>query len=336
MKFTRDSQLMLFGIGSHESTWKGVRYLLFIYLGSLLFAAVATGPVYTFIKGPVFACFHWFGELTQWEIWAYLTKDRSFDKSFDRLSMLFILLTLPWLFVACGLCSLSSLSLKFNRAHRIHFVIWFGVGVVILALVIATQLVFTDVAMRETSTVSRWLTICFAVLFSGLAVALIEEGVFRGLMLRIFYSAMRPVAAIILSSLFFAYVHFRMPDIALSMMERTDAWWLGFYVAFWMLFGITVNFSWLVFLNLFVFGVLLCLVFLRTRSLLACMGLHAGVVWLRLAYIKLFEIHDHPAQSFGGGGKVIDGLFPLFVLSAMCLYLAFARDKGDMRLRWAD
>ena len=288
-------------------------------MSSLIFAALVTGPVYSF--------FNWLADVTNWRLFVYLVKEHAFDDFFDRLRMLPIVLGLPWLLVACGLFSFSNLGVKFDWGHRVRFLLWFGVGVAILASVIAMQFAFTHVVMRESATLYRWLTVPLFALLSGVAIGLIEEVVFRGLILRIFYTAFRPMMAIVLSSLFFAYVHFKVPDVATSMLNQSSDWWLGFYVAFWMLFGITVDFSWLAFLNLFVFGVLLCLIFLRTRSLLACMGLHAGVVWLRLSYIELFDVNAHPAQTFWGGGKVIDGLFPLIILTGFCVYLVFARDK---------
>lgn len=309
---------MLFGLGSHQLSWRGVYYLLWVYLGSLLFAAIVTGPVFAF--------FQWWAEVTEWKFMDYLA-DHTFDEFFDRLRMLPVLCGLPWLLVACGLFSFWNLGLRFDWSHRIRFCIWFAVGVAILAAVIVTQVAFTNVSLRENVTLSRWITVPLGAMLSGLAVALIEEIVFRGLIFRIFYTAVRPLIAIVLSSAFFAYVHFKVPDVAAAMLEKSSEWWMGFYVAFWMLFGVTVNFSWLAFLNLFVFGVLLCLIFLRTRSLLACMGLHAGVVWLRLSYIKLCDVNAHPAQFFWGGGKVIDGLFPLIIMVGICAYLMMTRAK---------
>ena len=321
MKFKRDNNWMLFGKNSHEFTWKGVKYLLWVYFASLLFAAVVTGPVFTLFK--------WVAAETNWKLFVYLVDGRSFDDFFDRLRMIPIVAGLPWLLVACGLFSFANLGVKFNREQLVRFAIWFGVGVVILTVVIAAQFAFGNVGMRQNATLYRWSTVLLAATASGVAVALVEEIVFRGLVFRIFYTAVRPITAIVLSSLFFAYVHFKVPDVAAGVLEHSSEWWMGLYTAFWMLFGITVNFSWMAFLNLFVFGVLLCLIFLRTRSLLACMGLHAGVVWLRLSYIKLFDVSGHPMQRLLGSGKVIDGLFPLIVLTGVCVYLVVSKPRAE-------
>ena len=80
MYLNRDNNWILFGLNSQQVSWRGVGYLLLLYVGSLLFAAVVTAPVYAFINGPVFAGIYWLAEMIPWDGFAYLTKERSFDK----------------------------------------------------------------------------------------------------------------------------------------------------------------------------------------------------------------------------------------------------------------
>ena len=355
----RDRHWILFNLAPDQFSWRGVCYLLGVYVGSLLFAAVVTAPIYDWVNGPVFAGIHRLAEIMPWDGFAYLTKERSFDKYFDRLRMLPVLAGLPWLLVVCGLFStdhlrallrhssnlpfgmrrlwaliragihsLRLLGANFSATGYRRFCVWFGIGAGMLLSVILVQLAFGSVELRASFAWSQLGWLPFTALLTGVAVALLEETVFRGLMLRIFYTAVRPLSAGILSALFFAYVHFQVPDVAKETLQQSDAWWLGFYVAFWMLVGIAVQFSLVEFLNLFVFGFLLNLVFLRTRSLLACMGLHAGAVWAIKFYNEIFAVGSDAHTHLWGGGKVIDGWLPLIIMCGICIYLQVIKDAG--------
>lgn len=312
MQLQRNNDMMLFGRGVHEYSWRGVSYLLGLYLGGLFFAACITGFVFDF--------FQWIAATTQIELFVYLA-DHTFDEFFDRLRWIPVIAGLPWLIIACSLYSLRNIGLSFNKSHQMIFVRWFLLGGLILVIVMLMQIAFTSVELRENAVGWRWLSAPLGALLGALAVGLLEELVFRGLVFRIFYTAVRPVFAIALCSAFFAYTHFKVPDMAASTLEDGAHWWTGGYVGYWMLFGITKNFAWLPFLNLFAFGALLCVIYLRTRSLMACIGLHAGAVWVRLTYIKLCDMPQHDAQWFFGGGKVTDGLLPLILLVGLTVVL---------------
>lgn len=313
MSLTRKRDLILFNLGIDEFSWRGVGLLAFVYIGSLFFAALVTGPVFSF--------FQWLDSVTTNGTIHYLA-DHSYERFFDRLRMVPVVLGVFWLFIQLRLFSWSKLGVRFNNIHRNLFLRWFLIGGGLLFLVMIPQLLVADVSLRENAVGLRWLSVPLFALLGALAVSFFEEVVFRGFTFRIFYTAFRPLLGILFSSAFFAYVHFKAPKIV-DTGAGDLSWFTGFEVGFWMLFGITQNFSALEFFNLLVLGCLLCLLYLRTQSLLACMGLHAGAVFVRLSYIKLCEIPNHGTQWWWGGGKVIDGVYPLLLMLGLCFYLFY-------------
>jgi membrane protease YdiL (CAAX protease family) len=85
---------------------------------------------------------------------------------------------------------------------------------VLVAVLAAGQMAFgtADVSPRaelSLSQLAKWVTLSFAF---GIIVSTIEEIIFRGLILRLFYTAtLYPWAALTLSAAFFAYTHFKIP-----------------------------------------------------------------------------------------------------------------------------
>ncbi len=318
LKKQENRGLAFSGLSSEQNALKTVTRLIVLYLGSLFVAAVITGPVFSF--------FQWIARETGSSFFVYLA-DHTFDEFFDRIRIVFIVLGLPWLLKTFNLFLMTSSGLRVDRPNLIGFMIWFGTGVIMVVMIIVGQEIFTPVKLRPDTDFITWITVLGASLLSGLAVALFEEIVFRGIVFKIFSKAFRTWIAVVLVSMFFAYTHFKVPDMAVEMLGKSDSWWMGFYTAYWMLFGVSINFSWVPFLSLFVLGVLLCLIFLQTNSLLPCIGLHAGMVWARLSYIELGILPPHSAQYFWGTGRVIDGIIPLLGLAVICLYLLFYKIK---------
>ena len=114
---------------------------------------------------------------------------------------------------------------------------------------------------------------------AAVVVPLIEESLFRGLILGILLRGMRPVVAMFITSGFFALVHF------LKAPERTNSvvtWYSGFQsVAHsFVQFGDPVMVL-AAFMTLFFIGCILANARLRTRSLWLPIGLHGG--WILVA-----------------------------------------------------
>ena len=114
-------------------------------------------------------------------------------------------------------------------------------------------------------------------LISGLIIALLEETLFRGAMLSAIRRESTAFIAITATSFFYALVHFIKPEIELN--SNSLGWTSGFIYlknALANLASIPQIVDSLI--ALFLAGVLLCIVRLRTNRIAFCIGIHAGWV----------------------------------------------------------
>lgn len=317
---------MLFNLPPAERTWRGLRLLLAVYLGSLLFAALVSPWVYWGIQNLHEAFPRTFKYLAF----------KDFDDYFDRLRWVPVVLSLPIVFVKCHLFSFKQLGIVWGKGGVRRFLGWFGAGFALLLCVSLGQLFFSGAEFKNSLHFGGVVWILLKALAGGVVLGLLEEIVFRGLILRMFYTAGGPLLAVLLGSLFFAYAHFKMPgeiwQNAFPSHQESDAAlvyalefgypppddfqrvtpWSGFFVAGWTLIGISENFQAIKFMNLFLLGIVLSIATLRTHSLLPAIGLHAGIVFALLSYRKLVDI---PAQSwFFGSNALVDGVLPSLLL----------------------
>jgi membrane protease YdiL (CAAX protease family) len=165
-------------------------------------------------------------------------------------------------------------------------------------------------------------------LFGALLIGFMEETFFRGFVFRTFYSAMRPTFAIVFSSLFFAYLHFKMADEVMAHIPANEIGLDDGLFAIWgSLTAFTTGFDGLLFFNLTLVGVLLHLAFLYTRNLWACVGLHAGWVFVIQSLVKTMD-EVKGAHPFFGTEKVADGyLVSIFLIIFVAIFLGLIKRK---------
>jgi membrane protease YdiL (CAAX protease family) len=326
----RDPEFMLFDLSVDCYSWRGLGLLAFVFLGATLFAAIFTPVLYALV--------------VVWDNWqpnpttAWLL-GKNADVYFDRLRWLPILAGLPWLLAVCHLWSWPRLGLRWNLLSMRDFGRFFGVGVIMILTVGFFQMGFTRIEWdyrlalieRQGGTGDLLRHILLGVVLSslagGLIIGFLEEVIFRGLILRLFYTAFRPLWAATGVSLFFAYTHFGVPGSVWAKLGTGVEWYTGFIVAYWTLLGITVSFDILPFAVLFMLGLVLALLFYRTRSLMACIGLHCGLVFAMLLYRSLFSFPPDPARRVWGGGGFTDGWAILLILSLFALGLLISIRK---------
>jgi membrane protease YdiL (CAAX protease family) len=297
--FQRDSRFILFDLDERKTSWRGVGLLALVFFGSLLIAAVLTPPAYWLVE--------WWHNRTgspdaQWLL------DKGVDVYFDRLRMIVIFLGLPWLMSKCHLWSWKGLGLSFGKVDRRNFSLgWFGGMILIVALAI----------WHHTSTTTQPATVTGSLVFqtiveallAGLLLGFLEETIFRGMILRMFYTATRrPWLALAFMSAFYAYTHFKVPMSVWLHVAPGVHWDTGFFVAFWTTFGIAENFDLAQFVVLGLLGMVLGLLTLKSGSLLPAIGLHAGIV---------------SAMFYYRGSGLTDGWATALVLLAILLLLSF-------------
>ena len=163
------------------------------------------------------------------------------------------------------------------------------------------------------------------ILATASAVAILEEFLFRGVLLGLCLRSMRPVAAVLVSSAVFAVVHFM--RVAKPASEEVVNWTSGFAqlphvfssAPQWPVLG------WGIF-SLLLAGILLAVVTLRTRSLFLPIGLHAG--WIigqqGLQWVAKFRIKPPEALLPWVGPNVVSGAVPTGLIPAAVLLLTMA------------
>ncbi|MDR0340046.1 MAG: CPBP family intramembrane metalloprotease, partial [Puniceicoccales bacterium] len=148
-----------------------------------------------------------------------------------------------------------------------------------------------------------------------LAISLMEEVVFRGLLLRLLCGALGPTIALPCSGLFFAYVHF-MGRSSASFQGPTPTVVDGLRSALNSFGAIRNSFQPIPFLSLFLLGLLLGSYFLLNRNLMAAIGFHSGVVFALLAFRRTVALSP-------GSSATKDLLGNLLCPLLLCILLSF-------------
>lgn len=254
-----------------------------------------------------------------------------FHRYFSRTLQISALLMLIPAFWWVGIRSLRELGLDKNPLWRRDLAAGLGLGFLpVLALAIA-YLAFEVYRLRSGFSASGALRI----LGTASAVAVLEEFLFRGVLLGLCLRVMRPSAAILLSSAVFALVHFL--RVAKPTTPVAVEWWSGFAQlpqAFsaappWPLLGWGL-------LSLLLAGIILGLATLRTRSLFLAIAVHAG--WILgqqgLQWAAKFSVKPTDSLLPWVGPNIVSGAVPtgliptsvmLSTLLALVLYLNHAR-----------
>lgn len=163
------------------------------------------------------------------------------------------------------------------------------------------------------------------VLLPTLAAPLIEEWLFRGLLLGLWLRSARPLSACLGTSLIFAFLHFLSPPEGFQI-ANPQAPGAGFELLAVILFHFTeLQFFITDFATLFVVGMILAWTRVATGSLWMAIGLHAGWVFtFKCATIYYDAAANHWLRPWGVGENVRSGLLPMLslVITAGLCHLA--------------
>ncbi len=325
--YRRRRAFMLFQLGESERSWKGLILLGVLYLGALGIAAVLAPPVYWLIQ--------WWHETAPNPLTRDI-EDNPFTDTYDRLRWLPTLIALPFVLKACGLFSWKALGFHFREGGGRLFLGYFFLGAGLLSAVAVFQARHYGADLIESKALGDWILFFLSALTGGVLIGVLEEIVFRGMAFRMVYTRFGPWVALIGTSLFFSYAHFKIPDFLWEGGPGAVHWGSGWTVAFWTLFGITRDFDPLVFLNLVLFGMVLGALVLRYRSLMAAVGLHAGIVMAILFYTDATDIQRITAEEkildpFWGSGGLRDGLMTTISFVFLCILLVVSGEKPEDR-----
>jgi len=171
------------------------------------------------------------------------------------------------------------------------------------------------------------------ILLTAVAVATMEEFLFRGVVLGFFRQVMNPSIAIFFSSVIFAAVHFL--NLPSSSTVETPEWWSGITLicSLWNALPAWPILGW-AFASLFAAGMILGWMTMRTGSLWAAIGLHGTWIMSQQLFNTIAGFQVQPAGGFlpyfGSpqcNGMVPVGLVPLSTLLLSGLFVVLLLRK---------
>ncbi len=258
---------------------------------------------------------------------------KDFPRYVDRLRWLFVLAGLPWVCRRSGLWGREALGLVGGVAAWRAAAGWFAAGVGMVALIAAGQLVGGVASVGApggaggAAGVLVLAVILAGALVSAALIAFFEELVFRGVVFQLAARALALPWAVAAAALIFALAHFqRLPGDAWPRGAAVGAA-SGLAVAWRSVVALPGNLEPAAFTALVLAGAILCLVFVRHRTLIASMGLHAGWVGAAGLHRRLLRVNPRASTELWGGRHLIDGVAPLVVLALVAAVVAWAEAR---------
>ena len=171
-----------------------------------------------------------------------------------------------------------------------------------------------------------------AVLIPAVAAPLVEETLFRGVLLGFWLKSARPLVACLGTSLVFAFLHFLEPPTGFAI-SNPAAPMAGFELLGRILFHFTdPRFFVTDFATLFAVGMVLAWARVRTGALWFSMGLHSGwVLAFKSCNLLYTDVANHPLRPWGVGENVRSGLLPMLMLGLTVLICHFVLQRIERR-----
>lgn len=247
-----------------------------------------------------------------------------FEKIFNRLIMIFTL-TAVFLFVKIRVPSLEKYGLVWKPESLGFLIRAFWLGFLVLAVMsgIKIGLGASALSIRQLS-VLGWAWDILEAFGAALLIGCIEEFFFRGFIYLSIKDKLKQstLIALLATNIFYALLHFVSDKNPFIGPEPTFFDSLKLMWAPFMSFA-DVRSIWPGVVGLFIFGMILSGFFLRTRSLYASIGLHAGCVF----FVKMdgYFVDNLSNSWVFGSSKSYDGLVPwcfllmIWIISAKVL-----------------
>ena len=293
---------------------------------------------FVFLGGPLLA--PWIYWLAQHfaESWTWLA-EQPFRRYVNRCMLVFALLGMVPLIRAFGARSAAELGLVRPAGQWGRLLAGVLLGFASLALIVVVCLIAGVRVWGYGLDGAEFAKILFEAALAGVAVAVIEEVLFRGAIFGAFRKVMHWSLAALISSSIYAILHFlkRVDDMA------ADYWYSGLVVLGHMFSGFA-NWHEVIpgFFNLTLAGMLLALAYQRSGNLWFSIGLHGGWIFWRRAYGALtdrprvdgVEVAPSPHEWFYGTKTMTDGwLAALVLLAALVVlwWMPFGRSRRTLK-----
>ncbi len=252
-----------------------------------------------------------------------------FEKIFNRLIMIFTI-SAAFIFVLKNQRKSGrpwsefwkDLGFDFSAPWKKLLIYGFLSGSLAVAFIVAWETAFGPRYLRSPISIQDIIERFFKGATSGILVGIIEEFFFRGFVFNFLRKRIPVVLAVALASAFYSMTHF-FDNGQIFIPQRPSA-----SDGFRLLVGYLEPFKnhlpeiFPQFFGLFVFGIVLCVAFLRSNSLFLSIGIHAGAVFsikFQHSFIRkpLEDLH----YSIFGNSVDYDGPFEWFILALLGLVL---------------
>lgn len=259
------------------------------------------------------ACF--LGCLIAYPIYSISTLD--FDRALSRSILVCVVLLFYPTYKSLRFNSSAELGLVKYRRMKTTCYAWL-VGIVML---MPLTIFYFSCGFRvleplhEQSLVFATAAIALAIL-SGLIIGLVEETLFRGFIQTSLINNYSPMISLLLVNLIYSSVHFlEAPELSAS----DNIYWYSGFSLFLSAFKplLSLHQGWDSWLALFMAGIFLSVIRLRTNNLFWCIGLHAG--WV--AHIKIVKTFTDKDSS--AGCKQWAGNYDNYIGELSILWISF-------------
>lgn len=293
---------------------KEVAKIIAYFLGVVLLGALLAPPLY------------WAGQAVAAHGTMRFLADTEFQKFFNR-AVLIAAVALLWPMVRwLKIGGWRDLGIDPDPRFGRHAVTGFAIGALLVGAM-AVLLVQCDYYRWKTQL--PWGRLPMLAL-SACVVATLEECLFRGAIFGLFRRSLRPFAALFAVTAVFAIVHFLKPD---DEFHLTQIGWSSGFVLLPKVFHQFAEPMTLIggFGTIFTLGWVLGYAAQRTRSLWMSIGLHAGVVFIKMSFSK-FTKRDAMNLPWVGPELQI-GLVPVAVLAlgGVCVWLLLRHESAPSR-----
>ncbi|MCF7765588.1 MAG: CPBP family intramembrane metalloprotease [Verrucomicrobia bacterium] len=289
---------------------------IFLYLG------------FVFLPGALMA--PWIYELTQWMTsyspgLAWLA-DKPFHRFLSRSLLLMALLGLRPFLNAIGIRTWHEAGLKRSPQAWSQFVQGTLLGFASLTVIVALTILGNAVDPRLANDLGHIPGHLANALLAAATVSLLEELLFRGAIFGGLRKSLSWPAALVVSSLIYAALHFIDRAAPTSSID-----WASGLIALGSMLSSFGHPEKLMpgLMNLAVAGAILGTAYQRTGTLFLPIGLHAGWIFWIKSYGFLFKQRGVEAHWFWGGHKLIDGWVATPVLLTMLVWMVRGGTSGS-------
>jgi len=277
-------------------------YLLIVFIGAAAMAPVAWMAVFS--NAPALSFLN------------FLESHDDFHRYFNRCLMLLALIGLGLLWRVTKIKSWAELGwTDFPRAKN-HISIGLLIGLTSLMAIAALGFIFEAREFRQAHPLGEWGKHWLNTFGAAIAVSVLEETLFRGMLFGLLRRDMHWRWAAVASTLLFASVHFidQRPYIS----EIT--WSTGFTAFPQFIHDFANDPHWPAYaVNLLLAGLILAGAFQRTGNLFIAIGIHAG--WIIALKTNSFISAPVNSHVFWGDNKTSDGWAATPLLAVMAWYI---------------